>query len=68
MTRFLVIPFYSFFLMMIYAALMGKDRLKEYPIGEPLNLFEEWLIIMGIAFVITTIRTIHERVKNRGTD
>lgn len=68
MTRFLVIPFYSFFLMMIYAALIGKERLLKYSVGDPLNLFEEWLIIMGIAFVITTIRTIYERVTNRGTD
>jgi hypothetical protein len=53
---------------MFYAAILGREGLQKYSVGEPLILFEEWLIIMGIAFVITTIRTIYARVKNRGTD
>ena len=57
MVKFLTIPFYSFFLMMIYAALMGRERLMKYAIGEELILFEEYLIICAIAFVLTTIKT-----------
>jgi hypothetical protein len=47
---------YGFFLMMLYAGLMGKDGLKEYPIGNPALLWEEYLIIVGIVYMITIFR------------
>ena len=43
---------YGFFLMMMYAGLMGKEGLKEYPIGDPALLWEEYLIIVGIVYMI----------------
>ena len=43
---------YGFFLMMIYAGVMGKEGLKNYPIGDPALLWEEYLIIVGIVYMI----------------
>jgi uncharacterized membrane protein YjdF len=62
------IPLYSFFIMMMYAALMGRELLVKYAVGEELILFEEYLIICAIAFVFTTIRIIYARVKDRRAD
>lgn len=67
MTKWIAVPFYSFFLMMIYAAIMGKDRLKEYPIGDERLLWEEYLIIMGIVYFILIIRGIYVRVSKRNS-
>ena len=68
MTKWVAVPFYSFFLMMIYAAIMGKDGLKEYPIGDERLLWEEYLIIMGIVYFILIIRGIYVRVSKRDSD
>ena len=38
--------------MMIYAGVMGKEGLKNYPIGDPALLWEEYLIIVGIVYMI----------------
>lgn len=43
---------YGFFLMMMYAGVMGKEGLKNYPIGDPALLWEEYLIIVGIVYMI----------------
>jgi len=56
MIRYLLIPFYSFFIMMFYAGLMGKERLIEYAIGQEKNLVEEYIIIVCIVTIITVIR------------
>ena len=42
--------------MMIYAGVMGKDGLKEYPIGDERLLWEEYLIIVGIVYMILIFR------------
>ena len=68
MWRYFAIPFYSFFLMMLYAGLMGKDNLVKYAVGEEKILFEEYLIICAIAFVLTTVRIIYVRVTKRNQD
>lgn len=68
MTKWIAVPFYSFFLMMIYASIMGKDGLKEYPIGDERLLWEEYLIIMGIVYFILIIRGIYVRVSKRDSD
>jgi hypothetical protein len=34
MIKWITPPMYGFFLMMVYAGVMGKDGLKEYPIGD----------------------------------
>jgi len=62
MTKWISPPFYGFFLMMIYAALMGKDGLKEYPIGNPSLLWEEYLIILGLTYLILIVRTIWRKI------
>lgn len=54
--KFLSIPFYSYFIMMIYAASMGRERMLKYAIGDEKILLEEYLIICAIAFVLTTIK------------
>ena len=55
-SKFLSIPFYSYFIMMIYAASMGRERMLKYAIGDEKILLEEYLIICAIAFVLTTIK------------
>jgi hypothetical protein len=54
--------------MMAYAGIMGKDRLKEYPIGDERLLWEEYLIIMGIVYFILIIRGIYGRISKGNTD
>ena len=56
---------YGFLLMMVYAGVMGKDGLKEYPIGDERLLWEEYLIIVGIVYVITIVKWI---MKNESND
>jgi len=68
MTKWIAVPFISFFLMMAYAGIMGKDRLKEYPIGDERLLWEEYLIIMGIVYFILIIRGIYGRISKGNTD
>ena len=71
MIKFLLIPFYSWFMLLILAASVGKETLIKYAIGEEKVLFEEYLIICAIAFVITTIKTgvdYAKRVKDRRAD
>ena len=51
--------------MMLYAGLMGKDGLKEYPIGDERLLWEEYLIILAILIVIKTIGTIIHAKRNQ---
>ena len=58
MIRWVLPPMYGFFLMMLYAGFMGKDGLKEYPIGNPVLLWEEYLIIVGIVYIITIVKWI----------
>jgi len=52
--------------MMIYAGFMGKDGLKEYPIGDERLLWEEYLIIVGIVYMIMILRSVYRAtsVKN----
>ena len=65
MIKWVTPPFYGFFLMMIYAGVMGKDGLKEYPIGDERLLWEEYLIIVGIVYMITIVKWI---MKNESND
>ena len=58
MIKWITPPMYGFFLMMVYAGFMGKDGLKEYPIGDERLLWEEYLIIVGIVYVITIVKWI----------
>lgn len=54
--KWIVAPFLSFFLMMVYAGLMGKDGLQAYPIGDERLLWEEYLIIVGIVYLIIIVK------------
>ena len=65
MIKWVTPPFYGFFLMMIYAGFMGKDGLKEYPIGDERLLWEEYLIIVGIVYMIMIVKWI---MKNESND
>ena len=65
MIKWITPPMYGFLLMMVYAAVMGKDGLKEYPIGDERLLWEEYLIIVGIVYVITIVKWI---MKNESND
>jgi hypothetical protein len=56
MIRYITIPFTSFAIMMLYAGLMGKQRLVEYAIGQEKVLVEEYGIIVVIVTIITVIR------------
>ena len=65
MWRYLPIPFYSFFIMMAVAGSVGNI----WDWYAPKNMFEEYLVIMSIAFVLTTVRIIHAKTtKNRRPD
>ena len=46
--------FIPFFVMMLYAAIMGRDGLQKYPIGDEKLLIEEYYIIIGL-FVLYDI-------------
>jgi hypothetical protein len=54
--KWIVAPFLSFLLMMVYAGLMGKDGLQAYPIGDERLLWEEYLIIVGIVYLIIIVK------------
>ena len=58
MIRYILIPFTSFFLTLLYAGLMGKERLIQYAIGQERILLEEYIIIVFIVTIITVIRHI----------
>jgi len=64
MIKWITPPFYGFFLMMIYAGFMGKDGLKEYPIGDERLLWEEYLIIVGIVYMIMIVKWIMKNESN----
>lgn len=61
MIRYLIIPFTSFFLTLLYAGIMGKDNLIQYAIGQEKVLVEEYGIIVFIVTIITIIRHIQQR-------
>lgn len=61
MIRWILPPFLAFFLMMIYAGVMGKEGLQQYPIGDPRLLWEEYLIIMFICYLYVIVRRILPR-------
>jgi len=65
MIKWVTPPMYGFFLMMLYAGFMGKDGLKEYPIGDERLLWEEYLIIVGIVYMIMIVKWI---MKNESND
>lgn len=67
MIRYILIPFTSFAIMMLYAGLMGKDRLVEYAIGQEKVLVEEYGIIVVIVTIITVIRHVI-KANNRDTE
>jgi len=56
MIKWIVAPFLSFLLMMVYAGLMGKDGLQAYPIGDERLLWEEYLIILSIVYLIIIVK------------
>lgn len=66
MIRYITIPFTSFAIMMLYAGLMGKQRLVEYAIGQEKVLVEEYGIIVVIVTIITVIR--HVIIANRDSE
>jgi hypothetical protein len=67
MIKWITPPMYGFLLMMLYAGFMGKEGLKEYPIGNPLLLWEEYLIIVGIVYIITILRSIYHATSDKST-
>ena len=70
MIRFLVSPFLAFALMMLYAGLMGRDRLVEYAIGQEKVLIEEYLIILALVTIYNVARITHDKYirKNNPTE
>ena len=64
MIRYLIIPFTSFFLTLLYAGLMGKERLIQYAIGQEKVLVEEYGVIVVIVTIITVIRHVIQHRKN----
>jgi len=59
------IPFASFFAMMVYAGIMGREGLEEHPIGDPTLLVEEWLIIMFLMYFVLICKKIYNKINNR---
>lgn len=57
MIKYLSIPFIAYFLLMPYAALVGRDA------AGPI-LFDEWIIISQVLFFGYTIRQIKKRTEN----
>ena len=54
--------------MMIYAGVMGKEGLKNYPIGDPALLWEEYLIIVGIVYMILIFKQFIMEKNNESND
>ena len=52
----------GFFLMMMYAAIMGKDKLTEYQVGSKL-LIEEYCIIVGLWMLIDLTKYLYATLK-----
>lgn len=46
----------SYFLVMIYGAVLGRDILEEHYIGQQYSLIEEYLIILALVITIDLIR------------
>ena len=64
MTRWIISPLTAFGITILIAAVLGKDKLKEYSIGAEHILFEEYLIVFAIVIVYNVIITIRRRGKN----
>ena len=56
----------GFFLMMLYAAIMGKDKLIEYQVGSKL-LIEEYCIIVALWMFIDLTKYIYGKLSYRST-
>ena len=52
----------GFFLMMLYAAIMGKDKLVEYQVGSKL-LIEEYCIIVALWMFIDLTKYLYATLK-----
>ena len=48
--------FVSFFVAMLIAAILGRDGIQKYHIGEPNSIKEEYLIIMGLFIAYDAIK------------
>ena len=68
MIKWITPPMYGFFLMMVYAGVMGKEGLKNYPIGDPALLWEEYLIIVGIVYMILIFKQFIMEKNNESND
>ena len=56
----------GFFIMMLYAAIMGKDKLIEYQVGSKL-LIEEYCIIVALWMFIDLTKYIYGKLSYRST-
>lgn len=52
----------GFFIMMLYAAIMGKDKLVEYQVGSKL-LIEEYCIIVALWMFIDLTKYLYATLK-----
>ena len=48
--------FFSFFVAMLIAAILGRDGIQKYHVGEPNSIKEEYLIIMGLFIAYDAIK------------
>ena len=48
--------FVSFFVAMLIAAILGRDGIQKYHVGEPNSIKEEYLIIMGLFIAYDIIK------------
>lgn len=48
--------FVSFFVAMLIAAILGRDGIQKYHVGEPNSIKEEYLIIMGLFIAYDAIK------------
>ena len=51
----------GFFLMMLYAAIMGKDKLVEYQVGSKL-LIEEYCIIVALWMLLDLTKYLYAKL------
>ncbi len=56
----------GFFIMMLYAAIMGKDKLIEYQVGSKL-LIEEYCIIVALWMFFDLTKYIYGKLSYRST-
>jgi hypothetical protein len=58
MFKILKYIFLPFFIIVFFAALMGRERLANFFIGDPSSLLEEYLLVSSLLILYDVYRTI----------